>query len=182
MDSIETLGEDVLGEDVLGADDDVGARRVLSRPKSRMLRLPPRPQWRSQLAPGVPMPGQGRELLPLTPSANNGVFTAAVTSITFSARPQAPFRAERMLTTVRRSGAAGTIILGQSIFVGRSLQLVELGSFDIEQFGPAGLDLSMYLVPAEPGVLIQIPCIANPAPAGADTVAVAIAFLGRTIR
>lgn len=178
---------DVLGDDVLGAGTDIeviGARRKRKLPRLRRktIKVRRKPAWRRQLAPGVPQPGYGLEPLPLTPSANAGVFTAAVSQINFEARPQAPFRAERLLASVRRTGAAGTIILAQNIFVGRSLQQVEVGEFDVEFFSPTAFGVRLNLVQADPGVLIRIQCRANPVPAGADTVAVSLMFLGHTAR
>lgn len=179
-DYAEIVGDDVLGDadfDVIGATP-----RLRVPPKRAMLRLPPKPGWRGQIAPGVGMPGEGLEPLPLTPLTNNGVFTAAVHAITFQGEPQAPFRPERLVTSVRRTGAAGTLILAQSIFVGRDLQLVELANFDIEFFGPTAFGMRLSLKACGPGQKIRIPCIDSPAVAGADTVAVSMMILGRTIR
>lgn len=186
------MGEEVLGDDeeldgsVLGYST-VGApivRRppVMRRAPVRRIAVPRKPQWRNQLAPGVPNPGQGLEPLPLQPNVNNGVFTAAIHNIQFTARPQAPFRAERLLTSVRRTGAAGVQIQATNLFIGRRLQLVELGNFDIEFFSPTAFGVRLNLVASEPGVLIRIDCIDTPAVAGADTVAVSMMFLGHTIR
>lgn len=184
----ETMGDDVLGEELLGEDDaTVGAAvRAIARKRMqmppRMLRLPPKAPWRqTQLAPGVQAPGQGLIPLPLVPDANGGVFTAAVTTINFQARPQKPYHAERLLVTVRRSGAAGTIILCDTMFVGTDLQTAEIGSFDVEQFAPTAFGVRLALKPAEPGILIRLALRANPAPAGADTAAVAMQFLGHYI-
>jgi len=173
----ETMGEEVLGDDVMGIE--VVGR---ARPR-RVVRMPNKPAWRQQLAPGVAMPGQGLEPLPLTPSANGGVFDAANPAITFSARPQAPFRAERLLASVRRSAGAGAVlILAQSLFVGRQLQLVELGAFDIEFFSPTAFGVRLQLVQADPGVLITMPCQGGIAVPAGETVSVSLMFLGRTIR
>lgn len=144
--------------------------------------MPPRPAWRNELAPGVAYPGEGLQPLPLSPSLNNGVFTAAIQAITFTARPQAPFRAERLLTSVRRTGAAGVLILAQSLFVGRQLQLLQQGNFDIEFFSPTAFGVRLALDPAAPGIDIVMNCVTSPAVAGTDTVAVSMMLLGRSIR
>jgi hypothetical protein len=178
-----TMG-DVLGyDDVLGDDDyeTVGARRALRRLPRAML-ASPKPNWRgNRLAPGVQAPGEGLIPLPLVPDTAGGVFAAAVLAINFQARPQKPFHAERLLVSVRRTGAAGTIILCDTMFVGTDLQTAEIGSFDVEQFGPTAFGVRLSLKPAEPGILIRLACRANPAPGGADTVAVAMQFLGRYV-
>jgi hypothetical protein len=189
--SEDSMGGSVMG-DVMGEDEVVGydmnGEEIIGRRKRRraggggqMIKVPPKPAWRNQLAPGVPMPGQGQQPLPLRPNLNAGVFTAAFQAISFEARPQVPFKPQRYVTTVRRTGAAGVIIQATSMFVGRDLQLVELGNFDIEQYSPTAFDMTLSLSQAEPGVLISIPCVAVPAVAGADTVAVSMQFIGYSI-
>lgn len=140
-----------------------------------------RPAWRDRLAAGVPKPGYGHVNLPLRPDTNGGVFTSAVNVIGFEARPQKPFQGMRYVATVRRTGAAGVIILGSGIFIGTDLQQGELGEFDIEQFGPTAFDMSMEFVQAEPGVLIRLSCRANPAIAVGDSVAVSMQVLGNYV-
>lgn len=184
------VGDEILGEEggyeVVGAAPRGGllrAVRSLRRPPQRLLALPPRPAWRRELAPGVPAPAEGLEPLPLTPSANAGVFDAVTPAITWEARPQAPFRAERLLVAVRRSaGAAATQVLGQGIFIGRELQLLELGNFDLEFFSQTAFGVRLKLAQAQPGVLIRIPAITNvPVPVG-EFVSATLMFLGRSIR
>lgn len=175
------MGEELLGDDVLGYET-VGVRRPIRRLPVKAMLASPKPGWRQhRLAPGVQAPGEGLIPLPLVADANGGVFTAAVLTINFQARPQKPFHPERLLVTVRRNGAAGTIVLCDTMFVGTDLQTAEIGSFDIEQYGPTAFGVRLSLKPAEPGILIRLACRANPAPAGADTVAVAMQFLGRYV-
>lgn len=182
----ETEGEDVLGDDVLGEYQTVGAAkpmlsRLIAKPRTAAVRVPAKPQWRNRMAPGVPGPSAGLQPLPLVPQTANGVFAAAVNNISFQARPQAPFRPERMLASVRRSGAAAITILANNIFVGRDLQMVELGAFDIEFFGPTAFGVRMTWNQAEPGQLIRIDCSTSAAPAGADTLTVSILLLGQAV-
>lgn len=181
----ETMGEDVLGDDVLGYHTVGAARRANPKLYQALARAMPTatkpPAWRARLAPGVPAPGYGMQPLPLVPQTANGVFAAATTFISFQARPQAPFRAERLLASVRRSGAAGVTILATNFFVGRDLQLVELGSFDIEFFTSGAFGVRLALSQAEPGQLIRIDCQTSVAPAGADTLSVSMLILGQTV-
>ncbi len=183
----EIYGEEVLGDDVLGYEDEMTVGRLKLPRKGgalgRLIRLPQRPGWRGlSVAPGVAMPSQGLEQLPLIPSANNGIFTNVVTAIEFAGRPQAPFRAERLLVRVARTGAAGIIIFGQGIFVGRMLQQVQRGNFDIEFYGPTAFGVRLNLAQATPGMDIAIPCVPSAAIGAGDSVAVSMVFLGRTIR
>jgi hypothetical protein len=179
-------------EDVVGDEDEYGGMEVegdvlgdvlgARRPRRLVVRKK-KPNWRGQLAPGVAQPGYGLEQLPLTPSLNGGVFTPAFAQMTFSARPQAPFRGERLLVTVRRNTeAAGVIILGNGVFVGRQLQQVELGEFDVEQFAPTAFGVRLFFVQATPGMLVQIQCRANPVVPTDGTVAVSMQLLGHTAR
>jgi hypothetical protein len=184
--SDEVIGDDeVMGEE--GGYEVVGAGRVLRgvrrAPARRLLRLPARPDWRRELAPGVPAPAEGLEPLPLQPRENAGVFDAGNPAITFEGRPQAPFRAERLIVSVTRSaGAALVRILGQGIFVGRELQLLELNNFDIEFFQANAFGVRLKLAQAQPGVLIRIPCVNSIAVAPGESVQVNMIFLGRSIR
>ena len=174
---------DVMGDETEGDYQTVGRGRP--RGRGNQIQLPPKPGWRQQLAPGVPMPGEGLQPLPLKPNLNNGVFTSGVTAIQFTARPQAPFHPERLLASVRRTGtaAAGNIITAQNLFVGRDLQLVELGGFDVEFFSPTAFGVRLQLDAAQPGVLISIDCTAvGAALTTTDTLAVSLMFLGRSIR
>lgn len=188
-DDWDVVGDDIMGEEsgyeVVGAAPGGIARavRALRKPPQRLLAIPPRPQWRRELAPGVPAPAEGLEPLPLTPQANGGVFDSVTPAITWEARPQAPFRAERLLVSIRRSaGAALTQVLGQGIFIGRELQLLELGNFDLEFFSQTAFGVRLKLAQAQPGVLIRIPAITNvPVPAG-EFVSATLMFLGRSIR
>lgn len=180
-------GDSVLGdsEALVGYDDVLGARRpprLARRRRGRVLRLPKKPRWRNALAPGVPDPGQGLEPLPLTPTLNNGIFNAATPNISFQARPQAPFRAERLLASVRRTGAAGILVLAQNVFIGRNLQMVETGTFDVEFFSPTAFGVRLNLVASTPGILIRIDCTTSAVVPAQEALATSLMFLGHTIR
>lgn len=181
------MGEELDGEDVLGdGESTVGRRgRMLRTPRAqaiaRQMSRQQVPPWRSRAAPGVPYPGYGTQPLPLVPANGTGIFAAATTSIIFTARPQAPFHAERLLASVRRTGAAGITILASNFFIGRDLQLVEVGNFDVEFFGPTAFGVRLQLNQAEPGQLIRLDLVTSAVPAGADTLAVSLLLLGRTV-
>lgn len=175
------MGE-VLGE-VLG-DDMTEGMSVVGR-AGGMLRVPARPSWRNAIAPGVAYPGQGLEPLPLTNPAGAAQFTSVVTTFNMEARPQRPFRAERLLASVRRVGAtaAGLTVLCTGIFIGTQLQSLELGNFDIEFFGPTAFGVRLNLVSATPGMLVRLPLIiAGGALVAPDVINVSLMFLGRSIR
>ena len=177
----EMTGEDVLGDDVLGA-----ARLrlpALARRGRQQVTIPRRPPWRAQLGPGVPMPGQGRDILPLTPDANAGTFTAAFPNINFIGRPQHPFRGERLVTRLTRSAGAGAVnILCNTLFVGIVPQQSQIQAFDVELFGATAFGLELVMSPAQPGVEIQLRCSGSIAVPAGETVAVTMFILGHAVR
>ena len=148
------------------------------------------PPWRPMVAPGSPPLGEGHVPLPLNPETFatgagsigqwGGVGGApAGTVITFSARPQKPFKAARLLVKKTNVGptALGSVI-GQS-FVGTDLQQGELGFADIESMGAAtAFDTWVSFKQAEPGVWIRIQATLTAFPTGADTTLVTVTAMG----
>jgi hypothetical protein len=122
--------------------------------------------------------------MPLIPQAGNGVFTAALATINFSARPQRPFRGERLIAQVIRTGAsaAAAFAVTTGIFVGVTLQQLQIGNFNIEFFTANAFGVRLSMSPAEPGVDITMPVSLTAALAGADTLAVQLILLGSSIR
>lgn len=176
---METMGEDF---------STVGAvrRPVRGMPRRGIqLRLPSAPGWRQEFAPGVGMPGEGMEQLPLRPEQNNGIFTSVITQIDFIARPQRAFRGERPLIVFRGVGAsaAGVIAnINPGIFVGTQIVGSELGPVPVEGFGPTAFGVRLTMPPATPGMLIRIPIQLQGALAGADTLLVSCSLIGRVVR
>jgi hypothetical protein len=173
----EVLGE-LMGEDVVG--------RSRHR-RGHGLALPPKPGWRrnaGQLPTGVNAPSEGMEPLPFNPDANSGTFTDTVTNINFTARPQAPFQGERLLSQVLRTGttAAGVAALCTGLFVGRELQQVQRGNFNLEFFAPTAFGVRLVMSPAAAGLDISMPVILSGALTSPDVVNVQLLILGHTIR
>lgn len=205
MDGVfEVVGEDgdvyhVSAEDVMGAvmgmdddDDDydydvdgeVGRRRGRRRRRRGVRRMAvKKPGWRNkQLAPGVQAPDQGMMPLPLTAVQNGGVFDVNTTRIVFQGFLQKPFRGERLLVSVVRTGATAVGRVLSQLFVGTDLQQADIEPFDVEQVGQTqafGVRLTMQ--PAQPGVLFRLPTVLSTPVTGADTVQVNMQVLGRII-
>lgn len=178
-DDIETMG-DLMGDDeMLGA---LASRAAMTR--RPVLRLPPKPGWRrGAVAPGVWGPREGLEPLPLVPDLNGGIFTAAFPFITFIARPQRPFRPERLLVRIARSaGAGGVIVQSTGLFMGTQLMQAQRGNMDIEDFSATAFGVRMSSIPVGPGIEVAIPCVTLPAVPAGETVAVSIKWMGRTIQ
>ena len=205
----DVLG-DVLGDDIEGDDDNVSGdeevivgvvavnprtgRRRLVKPRAGgggggraagpRLQLQPKPDWRSgQVAPGVQAPQEGMVPLPLI-GQPSGTFSATVPAITFVGQVQEPYRPERLLVSLVRTGttAAAPRVMGQ-LFVGTKLQQAQIAAFDIELIGTAnafGVRLSCQQV--EPGVFVNLQCVLTGALTTTDTILVNSMFLGRVIQ
>ena len=187
------LDGDVDGDDVVGIirrNPRTGRGqivRVAQRPVQRanMMALNPKPSWRkNQVAPGVTRPDEDMWPLPLKPLTNGGIFTSAVTQITWQGQLQKPFRGERFLVEVSPSGtsAQGVQVMGQQ-FVGVNLQQAEIDPFNIALVGRAdSFGTRLTLNAAEPGVLVRVQCfLAGGALSASDQVFVSMMWLGRVI-
>lgn len=176
---VDEVSGDVWGDDVVGASP-----RVVRAARGAMLRLPPKPAWRNQLAPGVPSPGQGLEILPLTPDRANGIFAVATQFIQWQARTQAPFQPERLVVTILRDAAlapVGDLFLAQGIFIGRMLGTLQFASFNIEPFSQNAFGMRLKLPAVQPGVDVNIPVVPLAA-ITAGTATITMMFLGHSLR
>ena len=146
---------------------------------------PPKPEWRQgDLAHGVQQPDTGLLPMPLNGAGGTNVFTATVPNITFQSQVQKPYRAERMVFIVTRTGASAAAIRAQGqIFVGTDLQQGELGLLDFESLGaPTAFGFRLSLTPASPGVFLRLQTqLVGGALAGTDTIAINCYFLGQVI-
>jgi len=193
----EILGYEIMGDDdddvdgdmdVVGYDEYGGvvgrARpRAIAKPK-RLMRIPARPRWRNQMAPGVIAPDQGLVPLTLIGTAGTpaGTFTATIPTITFQGQLQKPYRPERLLTSVVRTGASAVGRLLCVLYVGTDLQQAEITGWDAELVGqPNAFGTRLTCKAAEPGVLIRAVITLSTPLAGADTIQGNLTFLGRII-
>jgi len=177
----DELEGDVMG-DVMGFDV-VGAAKRMRAAKQRKIALPRRPQWRGgQLAPGVIQPDEGLIPLPLAPTASNGTFAAGGGQITFQGQLQKPFRGERLLVSVVRTGASATGRLLGQLWVGTDLQQADIAGFDIEIYGqPTAFGTRLTCKPAQPGVLIRLVVTPSAFPTGTDTIFASCSISGRVV-
>lgn len=167
---------------VVGYDDDGSPIVVGARRKRTLVRVQ-KPSWRrTELAPGVISPDQGLLPLPLSGSGGTNTFTAAISSITFEGQLQKPFRGERLLVSVVRTGASSVGRLISQLFVGTDLQQLDVPGFDAEQVGdPQAFGVRLTMKPATPGVFIRLVTTLNAALAGTDTIATTVTVLGRNV-
>lgn len=139
-----------------------------------------RPGWRSaQLAPGVIAPDQG--LLPL-PMGSFTYSVAAGQAPTFQGSLQKPFRGERLLVSVVRTGTTAVgRIMGQ-LFVGSDLAQLDVPQIDIEQIGnPQAFGVRLTMKPAQPGVFMRIVTSLSSALTGTDSIFCTVTLLGRVV-
>lgn len=171
---------DVMGE---GEFDVVGSRRLARHGHHRRsIRVPNRPRWRDQLAPGVIQPDEGLVPLPLQPLTANGTFGAGGSSITYQGQLQKPYRPERLLVSVVRTGATATGRLLGLLWVGTDLQQADIFGFDVEVFGAAtAFGTRLTCKAAEPGVLIRLVVTPTAFPTGTDTIFLSCQFAGRVV-
>ncbi|HEY0465279.1 MAG TPA: hypothetical protein VGC79_13780 [Polyangiaceae bacterium] len=191
-------GGDVEGADVMGdvmgdftSDYEGGAQVVgytdegypVVAGKGRRRRGPQvqltQPGWRrGQLAPGVIAPDQGLLPLPM------GSFTYNLGNQinTFQGQLQKPFRGERLLVSVVRTGTTAVgRIMGQ-IFVGSDLAALDVPALDIQQIGdPTAFGVRLTMKPAQPGVFIRIVTSLSSALTTTDTIFATVTLLGRLI-
>lgn len=181
----EVTGEDIMGA-VLGIDDDeyeVGAARrrrmKLAKPKIALNKA----QWRTrQLAPGVQAPDQGMYPLGMDPSNGTGIFAAGVAQIQYTGQLQKPFRGERFMARVVRTGATATGTLLAQVFVGTDLQQASIRGVNIENIGDVqGFGVRMTMVPAQPGVVITVVVTPTVVPGAADTISLDLELMGRIV-
>lgn len=150
-------------------------------------RFPPHPggraSWDKSLHGVSSGPDEYMWPMPLTPSANNGIFTAAVTEITYEGEPQKPFKGERILSIVARSGASAlvTIPVTTGLFVGVDLQQLQQGNIPVEFWPVQAFGVRLHMKDSKPGIDINFPVVLTTPLAGTDTVTVLLMILGRLV-
>lgn len=200
----EVIGDDVLGYDdddvqgdvmgyggpmgnydggaqVVGYDEEgypVVVGRAKKKPKRPMVALQ-KPGWRQgQLAPGVQAPDQGLLTLPM----GSFTFTASAQTNTFQGQVQKPFRGERFLIRVVRTGTSATGTILAQLFVGTDLSMLDVNPVDLESLAdPQAFGVRLTMKPAQPGVFIRAVCTLDTVITASDTIKVSLQLLGRNI-
>lgn len=183
-DEDDGVSGDVMGYDggatVIGYDEDgdaivVGKRRGRRGPRVQLTK----PGWRdSQLAPGVIAPDQGLLTLPM----GSFTFTATAQTNTFQGQVQKPFRGERFLMRVVRTGTTATGTILAQLFVGTDLAMLDVQPVDLESLAdPQAFGVRLTMKPAQPGVFIRALCTLDTVLTTTDTIKVSLQLLGRNI-
>jgi hypothetical protein len=145
------------------------ARRGVSVPARRLI---PR-------VPGVPMPGARLQPLGFGSSA----FTAASgTVLALQATPQRPFKGQRLVVDITRTGASATgLVTITRLDVGTANQLVSSGALGAAAFAATAFDVNLQLDPATPGILIVVQFAISVAPGAADRVDFSATMFGTAV-
>ena len=162
-----------------------GQHAMLAHQHGGMIQVQPQhapviqsPPWRPMVAPGSPPVGEGHVPLPLNPETFGGAWgtgatpagAPAGTTITFSARPQKPFKPARLVIRGTKVGTSAVGNLVGQIYVGTDLQQGEVGNIDLETIGAAtAFDTWVSLKQAEPGVWIRVQATLTAFPAAGPT-------------
>jgi hypothetical protein len=149
-----------------------GGGGMFSSPGVPARRLIPR-------VPGVPMPGARLQPLGFGSSA----FTVASgTVLSLTATPQRPFKGQRLVVDITRTGATATgLITITRLDVGTANQLVSSGPLAAAAFAATAFDVNLELDPATPGILIVVQLAISVAPAAADRVDFAAVMFGTAV-
>lgn len=196
MRRMEVVGYDVVGDNddevqgqvlggiaaqVVGYDDNGYPIVVHGAPrrKGRVNMSVQKPGWRNQvMAPGVNAPDEGMETLPM----GNFTYVLAAQTNTFSGQVQVPFRGERWLIRVVRTGASATGVILAQLFMGKDLAQLDVAQIDLESLAnPGSFGTRLTHKPVQPGVFIRAITALSSALAGADTIFVSLQLIGRDI-
>jgi len=123
--------------------------------------------------------------LPMTPQAGTpaGTFTSTLSQITWAGQLQKPFRSERLLVSVVRTGTDATGRLLTQLFVGTDLQQAEIAGWDAELIGQAtAFGTRLTCKAAEPGVQVRlIVTLSSAMTVTTSSIFATFMFLGRIV-
>ena len=184
---------DVMGDDDVEGDDYDGPPMVVGYDENNypvVVGRAPRaraggtiqvhkPAWRrTQVAPGVIAPDQGLHPLPM----GSFTYTASAQINTFQGQIQKPFRGERFLSRVVRTGTTATGTILALIFVGTDLAQLDVNELDLESLSDKqAFGVRMSMKPAQPGVFIRVKTTLDTVLTTTDTIKVTLQLLGRNI-
>jgi hypothetical protein len=118
----------------------------------------------------------------MQPLSAGGIFAAGGTTITFQGDLQKPYRPERLLVSVVRTGTTATGRLLGLLWVGTDLQQGDIFGFDIELFGSqTAFGTRLTCKAAQPGVKIRMVVTPTAMPTGTDTIFCNVNFAGRIV-
>ena len=138
-----------------------------------------KPNWRqSQLAPGVIAPDQG-----LVDAADGLVHVHGERAGQhLQGQVQKPFRGERFLSRVVRTGTTATGTILAQLFVGTDLAMLDVAPVDLESLSnPQAYGVRLTMKPAQPGVFIRAVTTLDTVLTTTDNIKITLQLLGRNI-
>lgn len=129
--------------------------------------------------PGVPRPGARLQPLGFGASA----FTAVSGNIiALQALPQRPFKGQRLVIDLTRSGPTSTgLVTVNRLDVGVVNQLVSSGALSVTAFAATAFDVNMELDPATPGIAITVQLATSVIPTAPDRIDFSATLFGTSI-
>lgn len=156
--------------------DYVGARRRARRGARRGEGMPSRALV--SRIPGRPEPGM--RLQPLGMGSTAFTSTSG-TLLQLTALPQKPFKGQRFIVDLTRTGATATgLVTIARLDVGADNQLPGSGAVSANAFSPLAVDANVSLDPATPGVSIIAQFNISAAPTTTDRVDIGATIFGTT--
>lgn len=129
--------------------------------------------------PGVPMPGARLQPLGFGASA---FLAASGLILTLQAQPQRPFKGQRLVVDITRTGATATgLVTVTRLDIGTTNQLVSSGALAAAAFAATAFDVNLQLDPATPGIIITVQFAISVAPGAADRVDFSATMFGTAI-
>ena len=144
----------------------------------------PNPGWNKWMN-GVTAPDEGLVPIPLTNVSNNGVFSATVTNLLFVARPQGPFRGERVVATLIKNGTSALNASADAvngISIGVQPQIGDFGNISLEEWAKDAFGVRMAMRDTAPGGLIQANIVLVGTLTTTDTLTVRLSVYGRWLQ
>lgn len=107
-------------------------------------------------------------------------FTAlSGTALTATAAPQRPFKGNRLVIDIARTGATATgLVTLTQLLVGQTNQLVSAQPVGAGAFAAGAFDVALALTSCEPGIVLSAGLAISAAPAAADRVDIATTLIG----
>lgn len=167
-------------DDLADIGDDLGTLEMAGPARRRGVGGRGTPYRR--LVPTTPgVPNSGLRLQPLGMGAT--AFTlASGTLLALSAQPQRPFKGQRMVLDITRTGATSTgLVTITRLDVGTDNQLVGAGSISAGAFAANAFDVNLSMAPATPGITITLQMNISAAPTTTDRVDIGATLFGTAI-
>lgn len=156
--------------------DDPAVRTIVNDELNKRL-----PSWFTKTSKIPGASGADQLMSPLGLGA--GTLSNVLNSVILTAKPQRPFRGERLLISLARSSGASVVPVRVSEFkIGENSQLVGAGLLPAEAFDPAAFGVRLAMSASAPGIdiVLRLETDQGAVPAG-ESISVTAAIIGRAL-